>query len=310
MRAKLNIKVNWDCDAGRSLELKGALSPLPSPKGCGQRERGTATLTKAFDPRRHPSRPGKLPEPTVTGPSVQKGLLEGAGCGGNPWIGSLRGVCREEKGDPWTPWGQGRWCPRVSAMPPEGLPGVGEGRRERGAESAEPSRLSQTNRLKSKGRPGAGGSRKDNVCLREKSKQQHPEHCGMGVAEKAAARRTGATVGGLLGARDDVGPQPGRVGPGEPAEGLHRDSSVDACRRLVHGGRWDRLNSTLRSQRSHSDRNPVSGAPRGPEFASKMLPRRESETGEEAATGELGVERRASRGLGYFSPAVTLRLCL
>lgn len=215
---------------GAGCPLQGALSPLPSPKGCGHRERGTATLTKAFDPRRHPSRPGRLPEPTVTGPSVQKRLLEGAGCRGNPRIGSLRGGCRPPAaGGERRP--AGALGPRevVSSRgrdAPEGLPGVGEGRRERGAESAAPSSLSQTNWLKSKGRPGAGVSRKDNVCLREKSKQQRPEHCGMGVAEKAAARRRGATVGGCWGPRDDVGPQPGRMGPGEPAEGLHRKTAV------------------------------------------------------------------------------------
>lgn len=69
----------------------GGPSPLPSPKGCGRWPRGTETLTKAFDPRRNPSCPGRPLEPAVTGRPFQKGLLEGAGGGGNPWIGSLRG---------------------------------------------------------------------------------------------------------------------------------------------------------------------------------------------------------------------------
>ena len=78
----------------------------------------------------------------------------------------------------------------------------------------------------------------------------------------------------------------------------------------MHGVHRYRLNSTtVRWQPSHSDRNPVPGAPQGPEFASKMLASHESET-EEAATGELGVERRACPGLRSFSLAVTLGLCL
>lgn len=79
----------------------------------------------------------------------------------------------------------------------------------------------------------------------------------------------------------------------------------------MHGVHRYRLNSiTVRWQPSHSDRNPVPGAPQGPEFASKMLASHESDTGEEGATGELGVERRASPGLRSFGLAVTLGLRL
>lgn len=132
-----------------------------------------------------------------------------------------------EKGDPRAPWGRGGWCPRVGAMPPT------RAAREWGRASGKGAQ-SQRNPPDSSSRTGsnqrggwrAGGSRKDNVCLREKSKQQRPEHYGLGVAEKAAARRTGARVGGCWGLRDHVGPQPGRVGPGEPAEGLRRETAV------------------------------------------------------------------------------------
>lgn len=75
---------------GQDARYRGALPPA-KPQGLRSVAKGTATLTKAFDPRRNPSCPGRPLEPAVTGRPFQKGLLEGAGGGGNPWIGSLRG---------------------------------------------------------------------------------------------------------------------------------------------------------------------------------------------------------------------------
>lgn len=113
---------------GQDARYRGAL-PHAEPQVLRSRARGTATLTTAFDPRRNPSRPGRPPEPAVTGPQVQKELLEGAGGGGNPWIGSLRGGCRSPAAGERRP--AGAVGPRrvVSAggcdAPHEGRPGVG-----------------------------------------------------------------------------------------------------------------------------------------------------------------------------------------
>lgn len=155
--------------------MPGTGGPFPLAKPQVLRSAGgTATLTTAFDPRRNPSRPGRPPEPAVTGPPIQKELLEGSGGGGNPWIGSLRGGCRSPAAGERRP--AGALGPRrvVSSggcdAPPEGRPGVGEGRRERGAESAEPSRLFQPDQLKSKGQP-EGGRFTERQCLFEGEKQ-------------------------------------------------------------------------------------------------------------------------------------------
>lgn len=214
---------------GQDARYRGAL-PHAEPQVLRSRARGTATLTTAFDPRRNPSRPGRPPEPAVTGPPVQKELLEGAGGGGNPWIGSLRGGCRSPAAGERRP--AGAVGPRrvVSAggcdAPPRAARESGRAAGKGAQSQRNPPDSSSRTGSNQRGGRRAGGSRKDNVCLREKSKQQRPEHYGLGVAEKAAARRTGARVGGCWGLRGHVGPQPGRVGPGEPAEGLRRETAV------------------------------------------------------------------------------------
>lgn len=91
-------------------------------------------------------------------------------------------------------------------MPPGGGRAAGKGSQSQLNPPDSPSPAGSNQR----GGQGAGGSPKDNVCLREKSKQQRPEHYGLGVAEKEKARLTGARIEGLLwGPQDHVEPQPG-----------------------------------------------------------------------------------------------------